>query len=83
MIKRKESRSLHTTLETLEQRIRSIKQNTDNAATWARLIKQYTELEVLDGETLLTLIDKIIVGESEVIGGVRQREVKGVDIFSW
>lgn len=64
------------TVETLEKRISSIKQNTDNAATWARLIKQYTELEVLDSETLLTLIDKIIVGESEVIDGERVRDVK-------
>jgi len=63
-------------VETLEKRIRNIKHSTDNAATWARLIKQHAELEVLDSETLLTLIDKIIVGESEVIGGVRQREVK-------
>lgn len=63
-------------VETLEKRIKSIKRNTDNAVTWARLIKQHTELEVLDGETLLALIDKIIVSESAVIDGERTRDVK-------
>jgi hypothetical protein len=64
------------TAETLERRIRAIKQNTDNAETWVKLIKRYTELETLDAETLLSLIEKIIVGESELIGKERFREVK-------
>ena len=61
---------------TLESRIRAIKENTDNAETWTRLIKQYASLETLDSETLLLLIDKIIVGESELIGKERFREIK-------
>jgi len=63
-------------VETLESRIRAIKENTDNAETWTRLIKQYTTLEILDSETLLLLIDKIIIGESEFTGKERTREIK-------
>ena len=63
------------TVGTLETRIKSIKQNADNAATWARLIKQHTELETLDSETLLALVDKIIVGESRIIDGQRIRDI--------
>jgi hypothetical protein len=63
-------------VETLESRVRTIKENADNAQTWTRLIKRYTELESLDAETLLLLIDKIIIGESELIGKDRIREIK-------
>ena len=62
-------------VETLEKRIRAIKETADNAETWTKLIKRYTELETLDAETLLLLIDKIIVGESELIGKDRVRDV--------
>ena len=58
-------------VETLERRIKSIKQNNDDASTWTKLMKQYTELELLDTETLLLLIDKIIVSETQKICGRR------------
>lgn len=63
-------------VETLTKRIRAIKQNSDNAATWAKLIKQYTQLETLNPETLLLLIDRIIVGESQVVGTERVRDIQ-------
>lgn len=63
-------------VDDLEKRVRSIKQNADNAATWARLIKRYTQLEDLDAETLLLLIDKIIVCDVQVIDGKRVRDIK-------
>jgi len=65
-------------VETLEKRVDSIRQNNDNAAIWAKLIKRYTELEVLDSDTLLLLIDKIIVGESQIIDKERICDVKVV-----
>jgi hypothetical protein len=65
-------------VETLEQRIKSMKQNTDNASTWANLMKRYTELENLDAETLLLLIDKIIIGEPQKIDGKRICDIQVV-----
>jgi len=63
-------------VETLTNRIQAIKQNSDdNAETWAKLIKQYTQLETLDTETVLLLIDRIIVGESHLEGAVRVRDI--------
>ena len=64
--------------ETLEQRIRGMKQNTDNAATWANLMKRYADLETLDSETLLLLIDKIIIGETQIIDGRRVVDIQVV-----
>ena len=59
----------------LEKRIAAIKQDIGNAETWAKLIKRYTEIETLDSETLVLLIDKIIVGEVHVIGKERVRDI--------
>ena len=54
-------------VETLTKRIQAIKQNSDNAETWTKLIKQYTRLETLDTDTVLLLIDRVTVGESQLI----------------
>jgi len=53
-----------------------MKRNTDNASAWAALMKRYTELETLDAETLLLLIDKIIVSEARIIDGKRICDIK-------
>jgi DNA invertase Pin-like site-specific DNA recombinase len=63
-------------VETLTKRIAGIKQDTDNAVTWAKLIRRYTGLETLDSDTLLLLVDKIQVSESQVIDGKRFRDIK-------
>ena len=63
-------------VETLEQRIKGMKQNTDNASTWATLMKRYTELETLDSEILLLLIEKIVISETQVIGGKRVCDIQ-------
>ena len=65
-------------VETLEQRIKDMKQNTDNAGAWAKLMKRYTDLESLDTETLLLLIDKIVVGETQKIDNKRICEIQVV-----
>lgn len=64
------------TSETLEKHLREIKLKSDNAGTWAKLIKQYTELETLNSEILLLLVDKILVGETQIIDGKRVCDVK-------
>ncbi len=64
------------TAENLENRLHNLRQGTDDAHTWARLIKRYTSLDALDAETLLLLVDKIIVDEAQVIDGVRVCNIK-------
>ena len=58
----------------MKKRTAAIKQDIGNAETWAKLIKRYTEIETLDSKTLVLLIDKIIVGEVQVIGKERVRD---------
>ena len=59
------------TIVALEKRMTDIQQNNSSAATWVDLIKQHTTLETLDAETLLTLIDRIIISEPGIIDGKR------------
>ncbi|MDR2569585.1 MAG: recombinase family protein [Oscillospiraceae bacterium] len=63
-------------IKSLESRMAELKENTISATTWARQIKQYTELEKLDVEILMTLIDSIIVSEAKVIDGERVHEIQ-------
>jgi len=63
-------------VETLTKRIAAIKQDADNAATWAKLIRCYTGLEVLDAEILLLLIDKILIHEPQIIDGKRVCDIQ-------
>ena len=64
------------TAETLERNLSEIKLKSDNAGTWAKLIKQYTQLETLDSEILLLLVDKIVIGEAQIIDDKRVCEVQ-------
>jgi len=63
-------------VDMLEKRIKDMKQETDTAGTWTHLMKCYTELDTLDSETLLLLIDKIIISEPQRINGKRICEVQ-------
>lgn len=65
-------------VDTLTRRIMAIKQSGDSAETWVRLIKQHTNLETLDSDTLLLLIDRVIVGETTIDNGVKAREINVV-----
>jgi len=63
------------TVEALLSKIDKAKKQTANAATWVQLIKPYTSLEKLDAETLLTLIEKIVVGKPMTEDGKRVCEI--------
>lgn len=63
-------------IKTLKQRIKSIKVNTDDASTWSNLIKRFKDLDVLDSETLFLLVDKIIIGETQIIEGSRVCDIR-------
>ena len=62
----------------LRKRLSKAKPIADNTSTWAKLIKQYCDIEVLtlDSEILITLVDKIIVGEPHFINGRRVCDIK-------
>jgi Site-specific recombinases, DNA invertase Pin homologs len=64
------------TVESLQVKLNKSKKETDNAAAWVQLIRPYTSLEKLDAETLLTLIDRIVVGKPLTEDGSRVCDIK-------
>ena len=63
-------------VKTLEQRVASIRRDNDNAAAWARLIRQYANLEVLSAEAMVALVDNIVVGEARSADDKQIRDIK-------
>jgi DNA invertase Pin-like site-specific DNA recombinase len=62
----------------LEKRLKEIKPAIEEVNIWGKLIKRYTEMDTLDKETLLLLIDKIIVNETKVVDGKRICDIQVV-----
>ena len=48
----------------------------ENMGAWLELIRQNRNIETLDRETILKLIDKIEIGEREIKGNQKQREIR-------
>lgn len=48
----------------------------DDVQEWVSLIRQYRNLETLDREALLRLVDKIEVGEQQIVDGMKEREIR-------
>jgi hypothetical protein len=64
------------TIEALQGKMSKARKETNNAATWVKVIRPHTSLEALDGETLLTLIEKIVVGKPVTADGSRVCDIK-------
>jgi hypothetical protein len=64
------------TIETMQGKLSKAKKDGDNAAAWAKVIKPHTSLEKLDAETLLLLIEKIVVGKPVTADGSRVCDIK-------
>ncbi len=47
-----------------------------NAQEWIAAIRQFKDIETLDRDILLKLVDKIEIGEREIIGNQKQREIR-------
>lgn len=60
----------------LEEKIKSGRQVTNDAAVWANIIKRYAELETLDTSILYELVDRIEVGETQKIDGKRICDIR-------
>jgi hypothetical protein len=69
-------------INTLEQRVKGAKTCKENAENWAEKIKQFTSLETLTHEILFALIDKIIIGEKQIIDGENMCDVRIIYNFA-
>jgi len=60
-------------IESLQERIAAITQDDND---WPRLIEQHKSVQHLDSDMLLTLIDKITVGEAQMLDGKRVKDIE-------
>jgi len=62
--------------QALTVQIESFQMEQSNTREWIDIIRQYRSLEAIDRDILTKLINKIEVGEREIIDGQKQREIR-------
>jgi DNA invertase Pin-like site-specific DNA recombinase len=65
-----------TQIPELKAKIQNGRECCDNAAMWIRHIRKYTAVEVIDDAVLLELVQRIEVGEAQIIDGKRVCNIK-------
>ena len=62
--------------QTITEQIEGFQTEQSNIQEWIKLIRQFNDVETLDRDILLKLISKVEIGEREVIGNQKQREIR-------
>ena len=60
----------------LTAQVENFQTEQSNTQEWVKVIRQFKDIESLDRDILLKLIDKIEIGEREIIGNQKQREIR-------
>ncbi|MGN8969374.1 recombinase family protein [Intestinimonas sp. HCP28S3_D6] len=60
----------------LEHKVKSNRENRQDATRWTHIIRRYTEITELDETILFELVDRIEVGDTQVINGQRICDIK-------
>ena len=63
-------------LPELERKVKEQFENRHDATRWAEIIRRYAEITELDETILFELVERIEVGETKKIRGLRVRDVK-------
>ena len=63
-------------LPELERKVKAHRENQQDASRWTEIIRRYTEITELDDAILLALVDRIEVGETKRVHGVKVCDVK-------
>ena len=71
-----EQETLRTRCETLQVQITAARTTSDNAKQFIRVVRKFTEMQELTPEIVATLIDRIEIGQAQVIDGVKKQEIK-------
>lgn len=71
-----EQMGLRIRCDTLRIAIAEDKEKTDGAERFIKLVRQFTDIEELTTEIAVTLIEKVIVSQSEKVDGVQRQKVR-------
>ena len=65
-------------LPELENKARAQRESTQDVKHWAEIIRRYTEITVLDEAILFELVDRIEVGNTQIVEGKRVCDIRVV-----
>jgi len=71
----KEQSDIGKQIENIEQEIEQIKANKKDINSFIKLIKKYTNIQELERNVLIELIDKIVIGQSQIINGQKTIDI--------
>lgn len=71
-----EQEILRAKCEKLQVQITAARTTSDNAKQFIRVVRKFTEMQELTPEIIATLIERVEVGQAQVIDGVKKQEIK-------
>ena len=71
-----EQETLRSKCEQLQAQISAAKTTSDNAKQFIRMVRKFTDIQELTAEIVATLIERVEVGQAQVIDGVKKQEIK-------
>lgn len=76
-----EQDSLRSRCETLRAKITAARTTSDKAKQFIRVVKRFTEMQELTPEIVATLIERVEIGQAQVMDGEKKQEIKIVYNF--
>lgn len=71
-----EQETLRAKCETLQKEITAARITSDKARQFIRMVKKFTEIQELTPEIVSTLIERVEIGQAQVLDGVKKQEIK-------
>jgi hypothetical protein len=71
-----ERREKYELTRSLTEQIENFKTEQVNMREWSAAIREFADIQAIDRDIALKLIEKIEIGEREIIGNQKQREVR-------
>ena len=76
-----EQEGLRSKCETLRVEINAARTTSDKAKQFIRVVKRFTEMQELTPEIVATLIERVEIGQAQVVDGEKKQEIKNVYNF--
>jgi len=71
-----EQETLRSKCEQLQTQITAAKTTSDNAKQFIRMVRKFTDIQELTPEIVATLIERVEVGQAQVIDGIKKQKIK-------
>lgn len=76
-----EQETLRSKCEQLQTQVTAAKTTSDNAKQFIRMVRKFTDIQELTPEIVATLIERVEIGQAQVVDGEKKQEIKIVYNF--